>query len=89
MSAKSKGKPRKVIITVRNFGGTPLDYSFKFPSDNKITEELWADPGEPTEEEAYEKAILENNIFQIRPKNGRLMANEVKDIELIYSPASL
>ena len=58
VSAKWKDRPRKVIITVRNFGGTALDYVFKFPSDNKVEEELWADPGEPTEEEAYEKAIL-------------------------------
>lgn len=48
VSAKSKDKPRKVIITVRNYGGTSLDYAFKFPSDNKIEEELWADSGEPT-----------------------------------------
>jgi hypothetical protein len=49
VSIKSKAKPRKVIITVKNFGGTPLDYVFKFPSDNKVEEDLWADPGEPSE----------------------------------------
>ena len=65
VSTKNKAKPRKVLISVKNYGGTPLDYRFKFPSDNKVEEELWADPGEPTEEEAYEKAILDNNIFQI------------------------
>ena len=65
VSTKNKVKPRKVLISVKNYGGTPLDYRFKFPSDNKVEEELWADPGEPTEEEAYEKAILDNNIFQI------------------------
>ena len=72
VSAKNKARPRKVLITVKNVGGTALDYTFKFPSDNKVEEELWADPGEPTEEEAYEKAILENNIFQIKPKRCRL-----------------
>ena len=60
---------------MRNFGGTALDYIFKFPSDNKVEEELWADPGEPTEEEAYEKAILEKKIFQIKPKVGHLEPN--------------
>jgi hypothetical protein len=72
VSTKVKARPRKVIITVKNYGGTTLDYSFKFPSDNKVKEELWADPGEPTEEEAYQKAILEKNIFQIKPKIGSL-----------------
>lgn len=48
MSTKLKARPRKVIITVKNCGGTLLEYRFKFPSDNKVKEELWADPGEPT-----------------------------------------
>lgn len=78
VSAKNKAKPRKVLITVKNIGGTPLDYTFKFPSDNKVEEELWADPGEPTDEEAYERAILENNIFQIKPKRCRLQPGEIK-----------
>ena len=30
--------------------------------------EAWADPGEPTEDEAFEKAILERKIFEISPK---------------------
>jgi hypothetical protein len=36
VSTKVKARPRKVIITVKNYGGTPLDYRFKFPSDNKV-----------------------------------------------------
>jgi hypothetical protein len=36
VSTKNKAKPRKVLITVKNYGGTPLDYIFKFPSDNKV-----------------------------------------------------
>lgn len=38
VSAKNKARPRKVLITVKNVGGTPLDYTFKFPSDNKVEE---------------------------------------------------
>lgn len=36
VSAKNKARPRKVLITVKNVGGTPMDYTFKFPSDNKV-----------------------------------------------------
>ncbi len=31
-----------------------------------------ADPGEPSEEDAFEKAIIERNIFQIKPRSGTL-----------------
>ena len=40
-------------------GGTELDWVFKLPSDHQIDLEPWADPGEPTEEDAFEKAILD------------------------------
>lgn len=36
VSTKNKARPRKVLITVKNYGGTTLDYCFKFPSDNKV-----------------------------------------------------
>jgi hypothetical protein len=36
VSAKNKARPRKILIAVKNAGGTPLDYAFKFPSDNKV-----------------------------------------------------
>jgi len=51
------------VITIQNTGGTECDWSFKLPSDNQIEVEPWADPGEPTEEEAFEKSIIERNIF--------------------------
>lgn len=34
----------------------------------QIDVEPWADPGEPTEDEAFEKAILDRKIFEIHPK---------------------
>ena len=48
--------------------------------------EPWADTGEPTEEEAFEKAMLEKKIFEIRPKMGSLKAGELSDIQIIYNP---
>jgi hypothetical protein len=45
--------------------------------------------GEPTEEEAFEKAIIEKNIFQIKPKSGTLKPGDFKDIELIYNPGNI
>ena len=39
-----------------------------------------ADPGEPTEEESFEKAILERKIFDIYPKKDTLVPGERKDV---------
>ena len=79
-------KPRVIIITIQNVGGTDLDWNFKMPSDSQIDVEPWADTGEPTEEEAFEKAMLEKRIFEIRPKQGSLKPNELSDIQIVYNP---
>jgi hypothetical protein len=62
----------KVILTVKNIGGVPASFKFVLPSDNELEMEPWADPGEPSSEEAFEKHILENKIFQISPRSGAL-----------------
>jgi hypothetical protein len=51
--------------------------------------EPWADPGEPTGNDAYEKAIIEYNIFQIKPRSGSLKPYQTQEIELIYSPGNV
>ncbi|KAL4426641.1 hypothetical protein ABPG74_018719 [Tetrahymena malaccensis] len=89
LPAKNANKPRKIVITIQNAGGTDLDWNFKLPSDNQIEVEPWADPGEPDEEEAFEKAILERNIFQIQPRSGTLKKGELKDVELVYNPSNI
>jgi hypothetical protein len=73
-------KPRVIILTVQNTGGTDLNWNFKLPSDSQIEVEPWADPGEPTAEEAFEKTILEKKIFEIKPKSGFLQPGQLADI---------
>jgi hypothetical protein len=50
------------------------------PSDSQIDVEPWADTGEPTDEEAFEKNMLEKKIFEIRPKSGSLKPGQLADI---------
>lgn len=33
---KSVIEPRRIILTIQNFGGTDLDWKFKFPNDNQV-----------------------------------------------------
>ncbi|EAR97146.2 MSP (major sperm protein) domain protein (macronuclear) [Tetrahymena thermophila SB210] len=82
-------KPRKIVVTIQNIGGTELDFNFKLPSDSQIDLEPWADPGELQGDEAYEKAIIDRKIFQIIPKSGTLKPQQLQDIQLIYSPGNI
>jgi hypothetical protein len=73
---KYGSKPRKVTLSLKNIGGVPSEWTFKMPNDNEIAMEPWADPGEPTEEQAFERHILEKGIFHIEPKRGSLQPGE-------------
>lgn len=83
---KYGSKPRKVTLSLKNIGGVPSEWTFKMPNDNEIAMEPWADPGEPTEEQAFERHILEKNIFHIEPKRGSLQPGEQMDVNVYYYP---
>lgn len=69
---KYGSKPRRITLSLKNIGGVPAEWTFKMPNDNEVEMEPWADPGEPTEEQAFERHVLEKGIFQIEPRRGAL-----------------
>ena len=83
---KNGSKPRKITLTLKNIGGVQADWCFKMPNDSEIQTEAWADPGEPSEEQAFEKDILEKKIFKIEPKRGSLAPGEQMDLSVMYYP---
>ena len=83
---RNGSKPRKIILTIKNVGGVPADFRFKLPNDNEIEMEAWADPGEPTAEQAFEKHILSKRIFTIEPRVGSLAPGEQTDCAVFYYP---
>ena len=83
---KYGNKPRKVTVSLKNIGGVPAEWAFKLPNDNEIEMEPWADPGEPTEEMAFERHILEKGIFHIEPKRGNLEPGQQMDVNVFYYP---
>ncbi len=83
---KNGSKPRKITLTLKNIGGVHAEWRFKMPDDNKIQMEKWADPGKPTEEQAFETHVLAKKIFVIEPKVGSLAPGEQVDCSVFYYP---
>ena len=81
---KYSHKPRKVTLTIRNVGGVDAEWVFKLPNDSEIELEPWADPGEPTPEQAFEQHILDNSIFLIEPRVGKLSPGQQTDVNVYY-----
>jgi hypothetical protein len=86
---KNGPKPRRITLTLKNIGGVPANWQFKMPNDQEIELEPWADPGEPTEEQATEKHILDKKIFMIEPRKGALEPGQQMDISVFYFPVEV
>lgn len=48
--------------------------------------EKWADPGKPSDEQAFETHVLNKKIFVIEPKVGSLAPGEQVDCSVLYYP---
>lgn len=83
---KNGSKPRKITLSLKNVGGVQADWHFKMPNDSEIQMESWADPGTPSEEQAFEKEILDRKIFEIEPRRGSLAPGEQMDLNVLYYP---
>jgi hypothetical protein len=83
---KFGSKPRKITLSLKNIGGVDAEWVFKLPNDSEIEMEPWADPGEPTPEKAFEKHILDNKIFQVHPRQGKLRPGELMELNVFYYP---
>ena len=84
MPIKYNHKPRKVTLTMKNIGGVETEWVFKLPNDSEAELEPWADPGEPTPEQAFEQHIIDNSIFMIEPRTGSLKPGEQTDVNVYY-----
>ncbi|KAJ3182506.1 hypothetical protein HDU85_002604 [Gaertneriomyces sp. JEL0708] len=78
-------RPTAYHLNLRNSGVVPVDWTFLFPSDLSISIERWADPGDYTDEQLHHTHILDNGIFTISPKAGRLEPGEATHVTMTYS----
>ena len=78
--------PRHIILTLQNVGGVASEFYFRMPNDVEVVVEMWADSGEPSEEESKQNYVIQKGFFAIFPKTGVLQPNETMDINLQYFP---
>ena len=74
-----------IYLTLRNDGGVPTEFYFKFPGEVSIFREIWMDPVEPSSNDKFEYHVLKDKIFELEPKKGKLDPNECVNIRLKYN----
>jgi hypothetical protein len=78
-------QPTSISLVLKNEGVVSVDWVFYFPNDLAVDHEEWADSGEYTEDQVHENLIIENNLFQITPKNGHLDPGKSSHILFSYT----
>ena len=74
-----------IYLTLKNEGGVPTEFYFKFPDDVNIKREIWMDPVEPTSNDKVEYHVLKEHIFTLDPKRSKLEPGETTNIRLRYN----
>ncbi|XP_052814504.1 cilia- and flagella-associated protein 65-like isoform X2 [Mya arenaria] len=73
-----------VNLMFENTGTVATEWSFLFPSDLHMELEYWAETGEFDEDELHEMKVMDNNLFTIEPKKGRLEPGECGNVTFSY-----
>jgi hypothetical protein len=69
---------------LRNTGVLPTSFKFIFPKDGEDEPENWVNSDLLSQKELTRNLILENRLFQVFPKEGRLDANHEIEILICY-----
>ncbi|KAM7444065.1 hypothetical protein ABFA07_007249 [Porites harrisoni] len=77
--------PCVVHLNLKNTGSVPAEWAFLFPSDLQLELEYWAETGEYDEDELHEMQVMDNKLFSIEPRGGKLLPGESHTVTLTYS----
>ncbi|KAL9957579.1 hypothetical protein ACROYT_G034498 [Oculina patagonica] len=79
------GDPCVVHLNLQNTGSVPSEWAFLYPSDLQLELEYWAETGEYDEDELHEMQVMDNKLFNIEPRRGKLLPGECCTVTLTYS----
>ncbi|XP_069108657.1 cilia- and flagella-associated protein 65-like isoform X1 [Argopecten irradians] len=83
-SAPLNSDPCIVNLMFENSGTVATEWAFLFPADLQLELEYWAETGEFDEDELHEMKVMDNKLFTIEPKTGKLAPGECKTVTLTY-----
>lgn len=76
--------PFNATLQVENVGAVPSEWEFLYPSDLQMELDYWADTGELNDDELHEIKVMDNKLFTVEPKKGRLQPGESQAITFTY-----
>ncbi|XP_022101804.1 cilia- and flagella-associated protein 65-like isoform X2 [Acanthaster planci] len=82
--APQDSKPCIVHLMLENIGTVPTEWSFSFPADLQLELEYWAETGDFDADELHEMRIMDNKLFCVEPRCGKLRPGQCQTITFTY-----
>ncbi|XP_038048739.1 cilia- and flagella-associated protein 65-like [Patiria miniata] len=83
-SAPQDSQPCIVHLMLENTGTVPTEWSFSFPTDLQLELEYWAETGDYDADELHEMRIMDNKLFCVEPRCGKLGPGQCQTITFAY-----
>ncbi|KAM9235259.1 cilia- and flagella-associated protein 65 [Leptosomus discolor] len=83
-AAPMGSEPTLVMLLLENKGVVPVEWSFLFPSDQKMDMEHWAEEAEFSPRELHQMRIQDNQLFSVSPKSGKLLPGQAESVQLSH-----
>ncbi|NXD78761.1 CFA65 protein, partial [Halcyon senegalensis] len=77
-------EPTFVMLLLANKGVVPVEWTFLFPSDQKMDMEHWAENAELSPHELHQMRIQDNQLFSVSPKSGKLLPGQEEPVQLSH-----
>ncbi|XP_074643169.1 cilia- and flagella-associated protein 65-like [Tubulanus polymorphus] len=84
-AAPLHSEPCEVFLKFKNNGAVPTEWGFYFPCDLQMELEYWAETGEYDADELHEMKVMDNRLFSIEPKCGKLEPGEHTVVKFTYN----
>ncbi|XP_067934870.1 cilia- and flagella-associated protein 65-like [Watersipora subatra] len=83
-AAPVDAEPCYVTLHVENSGTVDCEWEFMFPNDLQVDLECWSESGDYTQDELHEMKVMDNKLFNISPKSGKLKAGSTCSVTFTY-----
>jgi hypothetical protein len=85
LGAGALGAPAEtVFLRLQNTSQLPVEWLVRFPEDMDVVMDHWADTGDPTNDERWQQAIADHDLFQVEPRDGRLQPGQACVLQISY-----
>jgi len=82
--AQNGSQPDIAFIKLQNLGDLDVEWVTKFPDELEVEKDRWADGEDPSPQQVAFDQILDNRLFEVKPRSGELAPGQSVVVQAAY-----